>query len=148
MLYIGGGKDINTLKNKVHQLGLDDNIIIAGRLEDRNDLVHAYTRADLFLFPSLYDANSLVQIEAASQKTPTLFIREAITSTTVEEDVSGFMAEGTTDAYANKIIEIITNEDYLQKVSEGAYTHLYKSWSDVVAIAKEEYIRLINQNKK
>lgn len=38
-------------------------------VKDRELLVSIYARADLFLFPSLYDASSIVQIEAALQKT-------------------------------------------------------------------------------
>ena len=36
---------------------------------DREELAKYYARADLFLFPSLYDASSIVQIEEALQKT-------------------------------------------------------------------------------
>lgn len=38
-------------------------------VKDRELLASIYARADLFLFPSLYDASSIVQIEAALQKT-------------------------------------------------------------------------------
>lgn len=38
-------------------------------VNDRELLASIYARADLFLFPSLYDASSIVQIEAALQKT-------------------------------------------------------------------------------
>lgn len=38
-------------------------------VKDRELLASIYARADLFLFPSLYDALSIVQIEAALQKT-------------------------------------------------------------------------------
>ena len=38
-------------------------------VKDRELLASIYERADLFLFPSLYDASSIVQIEAALQKT-------------------------------------------------------------------------------
>lgn len=38
-------------------------------VKDRELLASIYARADLFLFPSLYDASSIIQIEAALQKT-------------------------------------------------------------------------------
>lgn len=38
-------------------------------VKDRELLAFIYARADLFLFPSLYDASSIVQIEEALQKT-------------------------------------------------------------------------------
>ena len=38
-------------------------------VKDRELLASIYARADVFLFPSLYDGSSIVQIEAALQKT-------------------------------------------------------------------------------
>ena len=147
MLFIGSGQDIEKLKEEVKKLNLENEIIIAGRVEDRNDVILAYARADLFLFPSLYDANSLVQIEAATQKTPTLFIRGSKTSSTVEEDVSGFMANNNVEDYANKIISIMNNKDYYNKVAQGAFDNLYKNWEDVVNIAYKDYLKLIKDKK-
>ena len=145
MLFIGSGQDKENLEQYVQRHSLENNIIIAGRVEDRQDIIYAYARADLFLFPSLYDANSLVQIEAASQKTPTLFVHGSKTSSTVIEDVSGFMAHNDPISYARKIEEIITNQDYLDRVSKGAYEHLYKTWDNVVKDAYKNYLDIIKQ---
>ena len=60
---------------------------MCGKVTDRTLLSYYYARADLFLFPSLYDASSIVQIEAASQKTPTVFLEGAVTANTVENNI-------------------------------------------------------------
>ena len=49
-------------------------------LTDREELKYYYSRADLFLFPSVYDASSIVQIEAASQSTPSLLLKNTLTN--------------------------------------------------------------------
>ena len=57
---------------------------------DRELLKSIYYRATLFLFPSLFDSSSLVQIEAASQETPTIFIEGSVTSDTVDSLCKNF----------------------------------------------------------
>ena len=74
MIFVGQGQDEQQLASLVSSLGLEDNVIMAGLVSSREDLQDLYSRAKLFLFPSLYDANSLVQIEAACQGTPTVFL--------------------------------------------------------------------------
>ena len=150
MLYIGGGQDIETLRKKVKENDLGNEIIVAGRVENRDDIVLAYRRANLFLFPSWYDTNSLVQIEAASQKTATLFIRGTKTSSTVEENVSGFKCDDGAEAYAEKICEIFENKEELERISEGAHKNLYKTWEEVVQMVEQNYYNLLekkNTNK-
>ena len=150
MLYIGGGQDIETLRKKVKENDLGNEIIVAGRVENRDDIVLAYRRSNLFLFPSWYDTNSLVQIEAASQKTATLFIRGTKTSSTVEENVSGFKCDDGAEAYAEKICEIFENKEELERISEGAHKNLYKTWEEVVQMVEQNYYNLLekkNTNK-
>lgn len=85
MIFVGTGQDENDLLNYINELGISDNVIMAGKITDREELAKYYARADLFLFPSLYDASSIVQIESASQKTPGVFLKGSVTSATVTE---------------------------------------------------------------
>ena len=104
-----------------------------------------YARADLFLFPSLYDASSLVQIEAASQKTPTIFIEGSATSATVSNNVNGVIAKNDVQDYAKAIEKLITDNDFYKVVSEGAYRDLYKNWDDKVKEVYEKYTSYIEE---
>ncbi len=147
MAFVGTGFEEEKLKKKIREYGMDEQVIFTGQICDRNLLALFYRRACLFLFPSLYDSSSLVQIEAASQKTPTLFIRGSATSATAKEDVSAIMCDNDVDDFANKIIYALENEDYLERISEGAYTHLYKTWDEAVISVYQRYLQLI-ENKK
>ena len=77
---------------------------MTGRIIDRTLLKQIYYRADLFLFPSKFDASSLVQIEAASQMTPGLFLENSVTSDTVTNNVNGFTAPDDVSKYTDRII--------------------------------------------
>ena len=145
MLFVGIGQDEDNLKRLIKSYNMEDEIIMCGKITDRDLLAYHYARADLFLFPSLYDASSIVQIEAASQKTPTLFIEGAATTATITKDVNGFISENNEEKYADKIIEIMKNEELYKRVSENAYKDVYVNWDDKVKEVYEIYLKHINK---
>ena len=102
-------------------------------------------RTDRFLFPSLYDANSLVQIEAASQALPTLFIREAKTASSCIENQNAFMSDNDYIKYAQKIISIFEDKDLYQRVSANAQNELYVTWDDSIKALLADYERIITE---
>lgn len=145
MLLVGSGQDEDELKALSESLGLSGSVVFCGKIESKETLEKIYARAKLFLFPSLYDTNSLVQIEAACQGTPTLFLRGAKTAGTVTENVNGFFAENSEDAYADKIIGILSDEKLYNTVSENARRDLYRTWEDVTDMIHEDYERLLSR---
>ncbi|MBQ9011808.1 MAG: glycosyltransferase [Bacilli bacterium] len=144
MFFVGSGQDEDELKNYISLNGLDDKIILCGRVTDRTLLASYYARADLFLFPSLYDCNAIVQLEAASQKTPTLFLKGAATTSLVKNNVNGFLADNDSEKYAEKIIYIMNNKKLYDFVCDNAYRDLYKNWDDVTEDVYNLYLDFIN----
>lgn len=145
MLFVGNGQDEEKLKEKIQELNLNNDVILCGRVTDRELMKKIYARADLFLFPSLYDASSLVQIEAASQKTPTIFIEGSATSATVSNNVNGVIAKNDVQDYAKAIEKLITDNAFYKVVSDGAYRDLYKNWDDKVKEVYEKYTSYIEE---
>lgn len=144
MIYVGAGPDEETLRRLIREEGIEENVIITGRVSEREKLADFFAGADLFLFPSLYDANSLVQIEAASQGTPTLFLRGSITSSSIEEDVSGYVAENSVDAYAEKLLEIIKQSpEHKSLIRENVLKYVYKHWDELVVEMLERFNELV-----
>lgn len=145
MLYVGTGPDENKLKSEIKRYNMEEDVILTGRLTDRILLSSIYSRADLFLFPSIFDASSLVQIEAAVNETPGLFIEGSVTSDTVINNVSGFTSKLDVVEYKNRIKEIIGNKKLLKKVSINARKMLGKNWKE---IADETYKLYIEEIEK
>lgn len=146
MLFVGTGQDEQKLKNIIKNNNMEKEIIMCGKITDRELLSYIYARADLFLFPSLYDASSIVQIEAASQKTPTLFVENAATATTITKDVNGFVCQNNEDSFANKIIEIMNDKELYKSVCENAYKDIYVNWDNRVKQVFDLYMEFINNN--
>lgn len=148
MFFVGCGQDEDKLVKLIKKNRLTKYVTMCGKVTDRELLASFYARSDLFLFPSLYDASSIVQIESASQKTPVLFLEGAATAATVTNNVNGFIAKNDVNEYADAIINILTNEKLLNKVSKHAYRDLYKDWDKMIKEVYKRYLDLIEEKKK
>ena len=148
MLFVGQGQDEDKLAALVKELGLEDNVIMAGLVDSREGLQDLYSRATMVLFPSLYDTNSLVQIEAACQGTPTVFLKGARTAATVTDGVNGFFSDPTEEAYANKIQEALSDESQFRRIASAACEQLYVNWDTVVENVYGRYQELIERKKE
>ena len=144
MLFAGKGQDEEKLAALVQELGLTQEVVMCG-LTDKPMLEKLYSRASLFLFPSLYDANSLVQIEAACHGTPSVFLEGARTAATVTPGVNGYVSPATEEAYAHTLLDILADKDGYRQVSDAARRELYLSWDDVVRDVYSDYLRLLGQ---
>ena len=148
MLFVGSGQDEEDLKKWIKENNMEKQIIMCGKVMDRDMLSAYYATADLFLFPSLYDASSIVQIEAASQKTPTVFIEGAATAATITNNVNGFLSENDVNKYADRIIEVLNDKELYKLNSENAYKDLYKNWDDKIKEVYEKYFEFIDKKHK
>lgn len=148
MLFVGTGQDEEKMKELINKNKMDKETIMCGKITDRNMLAQYYARADLFLFPSLYDSSSIVQIEAASQHTPTLFIENAVTAATIKNNVNGFTSKNNENSYADRIIEIINDKNQYKKVCDKAYKEVYINWEETVKNVYDNYLNLCLKNKK
>jgi glycosyltransferase involved in cell wall biosynthesis len=143
MIFIGSGPFEDYMKKKINKNGLQDFTVFTGRIMDRTELSAHYKLANLFLLPSLYDSSSLVQIEAASQNTPTLFIEKAVTASTVKDGINGYISQNSSQKYAEKIVDIFKNENEYKNISRNAYRELYITWEQIVDKLKEIYSNVI-----
>ena len=143
MIFIGSGPHQKAILKMVDTLGIKSVIHFTGRITDRVKLSAFYQAADLFLFPSKYDSSSLVQIEAASQKTAAIFLEDTATADTVTADVNGYITKDDPQAFADKIMAIFKDEATYRQVCENAHRDLYHSWKTVVNDAYQKYLEIV-----
>lgn len=148
MFFVGAGPDEDRLKEAIQAATLTNQVTLVGRIKERNLLARYYQMADLFIFPSLYDSSSLVQIEAASQATPALFLKGAATADTVTNGVNGFLGENDPILYGRQIVAICKDKEMLKTVSENAFRDLYKTWDEQVKMTVDTYNTLIETHRK
>ena len=63
-------------------------------------------------------------------------------------EVNGYLAENSTEKYADKIIEIFSDEEKYLQVCQNAFDDLYLPWPKVVKAAFDRYQLLIEENKR
>jgi 1,2-diacylglycerol 3-alpha-glucosyltransferase len=148
MLYVGPEQDNNLLQERINKYHLNNKVKIVSPITDRVLLAKLYRRAYLFLFPSLFDASSLVQIEASSQKTPTIFIDGSVTSNGIINNATGFLVSEDVNEFANKIEEVLHNKRLYNKVANNAYRKVYISWKKVCKDSLKKYKQLIIKNEE
>lgn len=142
MLFVGDGQDKKELSLKIKEYGLEDRIILCGKCSDRDLLRDYYASSDLFLFPSLYDASSVVQVEAASQMCPGLFIKGSATSSNIIDNHNGYLSSNNYKEYGDKIIEIFSNKNLLDSVRNNVYNEVYSTWNREVEKVYNKYLEL------
>ncbi len=143
--FIGNGPDEDKLQQKIKELNLSNKVIFTGRINDKEELSCYYARSDLFLFPSVYDTSSIVQIESASLKTPVVFLDGTVTSATVTNGVNGYVSKPTIEDFTNTVIDAISDKETLKRISKNAYKDLYVTWDELGERIRDRYEFLINE---
>lgn len=146
-IIVGDGADKKHFVDKVATLGLSDNVIFSGVVKDKKILNSIYAMSNLLLFPSTFDSDGLVVLEAASNKTPAIAIKGTGPSERITPDFNGFICENNLQSYLEKVKQIINNKDLLNLVSTNAYNTMLKTWDKVVPEYVAIYKKLLNKYK-
>ena len=151
MVFVGTGYAKEAMQEQVKNLGLAQQTIFMGNLQDRELLRSLYARADLFLFPSLYDTAAIVVREAAAAQCPAVVIEKANCAEGLIDGVNSFQSANDPESFANTIKEALSDRRRLQQVGEEAQRTLYRHWEQVVdevALKYQELIDRFQQKKK
>ncbi|MBQ7875148.1 MAG: glycosyltransferase [Oscillospiraceae bacterium] len=139
MVFIGGGLDKEEVEKYSVELGLSEKCIFTGPIHDREVIRAWYCRADLFLFPSVYDTNGLVVREAAACGLGSVLIKGSCAAEGITDGETGFVCENSAKAFGEKLHEICKNPESMKIVGKNAMDKIYVSWEDSVAKAVERY---------
>ncbi|MGB4644564.1 MAG: glycosyltransferase [Dictyoglomaceae bacterium] len=147
-IFVGTGKDEKYLKDLVCSLKLKEDVIFPGKILNREMLKAYYARADLFIFPSLYDTSALVLQEASALGCPSLVIEGATISDGIIDGYNGFLGKNDPENYALRIKELLNNKPLLERVGEEAKKTLYKPWENIVDEVAERYQEIIKKHNR
>lgn len=145
MVWVGNGPNLEELQKLSNKLGLNNENIYTGKIIGREEISKYYNMADLFMFPSLYDASSLVQIEAASQKTPSIFLEGAVTADTIEKNVNGYTSKNDVTLFANEVYRLFNDKNEYKQVCINTFNDIYVTWDTVVKQTLDDYYKLIEK---
>lgn len=147
LLLIGDGKERKHFEKKCKKLKIEEIPVFVGKISDTTLKSKFLAISDLHIFPSFYDTDGIVKIEAAAFSVPTIFIKNSIASSTITENVNGFIGENNKEEFANKIISVFKNPQLLATVKENCKKDLYITWDNLVPSVLEKYKKLIQEKK-
>ena len=127
------------------ELGLAEQTVFTGHIADREILKGLYARADLFVFPSLYDNAPMVVREAAASGTPSLLIRGSCAADGVTDGVNGFLCENTPEDIAKCMARALLTA---KQVGERARETIPIPWNGVAKQVLDRYAALIERKKR
>ncbi len=145
LLIVGDGDYRQRLEHEAKKMDISDEVVFAGMISDRNTLASYYLASDLLLFPSTFDASSLVPVEAASVGLPSLCVEGSTTAESIIDNHNGYLCDGSKEGFAQKITEILNNKTTYNEVRKNAKTELYRTWESNANDVLEEYKKTIAQ---
>jgi len=145
MVFVGKGYAKDTLIDLARELGILNKIIFHDVIFDRELLKSIYARADIFLFPSLYDNAPLVVREAAAMKTPAVLIEGSTAAEVIQSGKNGFLCKEERDEFAQTVVKAISNRESLNAIAENAQRTLCRTWENVADEVSERYRAILDR---
>ncbi|MBQ7603270.1 MAG: glycosyltransferase [Clostridia bacterium] len=146
-LVVGKGLYQKDLEALAKDLGLENEVKLMGFV-DRELLPYINARADLLLFPSLYDNFGLVKVEAAAYSTPGVYIEDTPAGYGVTDGQNGYLSADNQESFTAKILEAISDRAKLKQVGINASKELYIHWSDCTKQLIKRYYEIIEEKKQ
>lgn len=122
LIIVGEGILENTLKNKVEELKIENNVMFLGARSDVQKILQAM---DIFVFPSVYEGLGIVAIEAQAAGLKCYASTGVPKEVEITKNIKRISLEKTSKEWANIIIEESINferENMLNKIKESGYS--------------------------
>ncbi len=111
-LLLAGGKSGAHFEKIIESQNLQNNVFILGFIEDT---VSLYMAADVFVFPTFYEACSLTIFEAMASELPVITSKQAGSSEIIDDKKDGLILENPRDSEEIKEkIELLYNDKFLR----------------------------------
>lgn len=139
----GDGPDMEAIRREVAEKGLAGQTHLLGFLSDRAELMALFHRADLLVFPSIYDNAPMVLREAAAMGTPAVVVRGSCSAEGITDGDNGFICQ---DESGQAIAETVLRAlPHTREVGQRAQETIPIPWERVMRDVVAEYQRLIEE---
>lgn len=144
LVLAGQGPHLKEMQEYAKKCKVADRTVFTGYIGDREDMMGLYRRAELFVFPSLYDTSGLVVREAATQETPSVVVRGSAAAECIKDWLNGFLCDNDPDSLANVIIEALSDTDRLKTIGKKAKDTIPIPWNVIMEQVMDRYTEVIN----
>ena len=123
LVFVGGGPELDNLKEKAKKTGYARDIVFAG-YRSREELAYFYSVTDVFVFPSKTETQGLVTLEAMMAGVPVVAIGERGTLDVMKGDNGGFMVKEDVNEFSQRVLELLKDKELYAEKSQEA-----KKWA-------------------
>lgn len=117
MAIIGSGPSLEDLKNEFAKKKLQDKVIFGG-FANRDEVPKCFADAEIFVFASKTDTQSLVLLEAAASGLPIVMLKDEGLTSVVSNSENGFeIPNDDSSLYSEKVLELLRNSNLRAKMS-------------------------------
>lgn len=119
LVLVGSGPQENFLRNLCRKLSIENKVTFTGVLP-RNNIVHCYASADLFVFPSVTETQGLVIGEAKATGLPVVAIRAFGPAEMVADGEDGILTEPSIPQFTEAILKLMADSELYSRMSKKA----------------------------
>ena len=131
-LVVGSGPARLHFERRVSEKGLADSFIFTGFLPD-DMLPLTYAACNMLAFPSNFETQGLVALEAMGCGKPVVAAKDTAVSEVIAENKNGYLFNGTAEDFANKIAECLVKGARFSKAARET----------ALAYSKEKCVKIL-----
>ena len=148
LIMAGKGPHEEEIKQKIRELGIEEDTYIVGHVLREDLLMGLYMLADLFVFPSIYDNGPMVVREAANAGTPSIVVRGSSAAEGIDDMVNGFYCEDDSESICEVIEKAFADRENTARIGEQAKETIPVAWDEIIDNVIDRYQYLIETHKK
>lgn len=119
LMIVGRGPHTEALRELVDSLHIGDRVVFAGAVP-HDQVPHYMAAADLFVFPSVYETQGVVLLEALAAGTPAVAVHGLGSDDILAGTCAGVLVREDEEAFADAIGAILSDPDRLAAMSRAA----------------------------
>ncbi len=117
-----------TLEQMIASLNLEPYVTFVGAVL-RKDLCSYYTHADVFVFPTRFEAFGIVAAEAMAAQTPVVATRTASLPYVVQDETTGLLFEkDRANDLADKVLDLVKDESLRSAMGQAGREHVKRHY--------------------
>ena len=115
LLLVGKGPHLSEFQKQARKLGIAERVIFAGGVP-HEEIPDHMAAGDLFVFPSTFETQGLVLIEALAAGTPVVAVRATGSSDVLADGKGGILVELDEDDFAEAVLALLADDERRQRM--------------------------------
>lgn len=145
MVFVGDGSDAVGIKNYSEELGLAEECIFAGAIQDREELRAYYTMAGYVFVPDILRYKRYSSQRSRRMWTGKRIIKGSCAAEGITDRRNGYLIDENAESMAEAVEELLLNIGLAHEIGENAMNEIYIPWEESVKKAYERYGKVIEK---